>query len=72
MATLLDATLTTSQAARILGLTDQSVRALVRSGKLPAMTTPLGMLLDPLVVHALADQREREEWERVKSRQAKG
>ncbi len=70
MATLLDATLTTSQAARILGLSDQSVRALARSGKLPATQTPLGMLLDPLAVHALAAEREREQRERVTRRQA--
>ncbi len=68
MATLLDATLTTSQAARILGLSDQSVRAFVRSGRLPAMATPLGMLLDPLIVHALAAARERVQRERVRAR----
>jgi hypothetical protein len=40
----------------------------VRSGKLPAITTPLGMLLDPIAVHALAAQREQRERPKVRRR----
>ena len=50
--------LRTSEAARLLGLSEQTVRGLVRAGKLPAIQTPYGALIDCQAAHNLAAQRE--------------
>ena len=50
--------LTTAQAARALGVSEQTVRVLTRAGTLPAQFTPLGALLDGQAVHDRAVQRE--------------
>jgi len=51
--------LTTGQAARLLGLSEQSVRGLVRAGKLAAVQTPLGALIDEADAHRLAAARDQ-------------
>jgi len=50
--------LTTSQASRILGVCDQSVRLFCRQGKLPHLITPHGALFDPADVEQLRRERE--------------
>lgn len=50
--------LTTSQAARVLGLSAQRVRQLVDEGKLQATVTPLGRLLDAESVLKLYTERQ--------------
>jgi hypothetical protein len=50
--------LTTSQVGRRLGLTDQSVRAYMRSGRLRYLPTPHGALFDPTDVEQLRRERE--------------
>lgn len=59
MPAVLDAQLTTSEAARRLGLSENSVRGLVRTGKLDAQITPLGALISPASVERLRLARER-------------
>ena len=49
--------LTTSQAARILGVSSERVRQLHRAGKLGATETPLGMLFDVQAVGNLLAAR---------------
>ena len=61
--------LTTAQAARILAVSEQTVRAWVRMGKLPAQITALGALIDCQAVHDLAARRERDHSLRVRTRQ---
>ncbi len=52
-----DGTLTTSSAARLLRVSEQTVRVWVRDGRLPAEITPLGALFDPATVEALRRSR---------------
>jgi len=51
--------MTTAEAARALGLSEQTVRGLVRSGKLPSVRTPPGSVIDEAGVHRLSAERER-------------
>jgi len=51
--------LRTGQAARLLGLSEQSVRTLVRRRKLVAIKTPYGLLVDEADAHRLAAEREQ-------------
>jgi len=51
--------LTTGQAARLLGLSEQSVRGLVRRRKLVAVRTALGLLVDEVDARRLAAERDR-------------
>ena len=44
-ATLPDAVLSTSAAARRAGVSAQAIRLWVRDGRLPAQSTPLGLLV---------------------------
>jgi excisionase family DNA binding protein len=54
--------LTTTDTARVLGLSPSRVRQLVDSGVLPATRTPRGMRLIPRhAVEALAVERQRPE-----------
>jgi excisionase family DNA binding protein len=46
MPAVLDQRLTTSQAARVAGVSDQTIRLWMRSGRLPHERTPLGALID--------------------------
>jgi len=59
-----DRALTTAQAARVLGISEQSVRAWTRAGKLQATVTPLGLLIDEQSAHRLAAEREEAARER--------
>jgi excisionase family DNA binding protein len=56
--------LTTSQAARLLGLSEQTIRDFVKRGTLPATSTPHGSLIDEAAAHRLATERERQRRER--------
>ena len=51
--------LRTGEAARVLGVSEQSVRSWARAGRLPYTATPYGALFDTRAVHTLAAQRER-------------
>lgn len=50
--------LTTSQAARELGVSSDWVRKLIRQGILPATDTPLGRLIPADAVEQLRKERE--------------
>jgi excisionase family DNA binding protein len=50
--------LTTGQAARRLGVSQQHVDVLTRSGKLAHIKTPLGRLIDPQAVAELDARRQ--------------
>ena len=50
--------LTPARAARILGVTPQRVRQMMRSGELVCVHTPLGRLADPASVERLRVERE--------------
>jgi excisionase family DNA binding protein len=49
--------LTSAEAGRVLGVTGERVRQLVRSGRLEAIATPLGRLIPLEAVEALARER---------------
>jgi excisionase family DNA binding protein len=51
--------MTPSQAARLLQVSAERVRQLVRAGRLRAVTTPLGRLLPRAAVEAEAERRRR-------------
>jgi len=67
-----DSALTTSIAARIAGVSEQSIRAWARAGILPHEQTPLGMLIDRDDLDAVLRARERQRRERVTVRQVAG
>jgi len=50
--------LRTSEAARMIGVSEQTIRTWVRRGMTPHVATPLGALLDSQAVHDLAARRE--------------
>lgn len=52
-----DQRLTTSAAARLAAVSEQTVRTWARSGHLPHEATPLGMLIDRRVLDAFLAQR---------------
>jgi excisionase family DNA binding protein len=52
--------LSPSEAARELGISSERVRQLVREGRLAAVRTPLGRLISPEALAALAEQRRRD------------
>ena len=51
--------LRTGEAARLLGLSEQTVRTLVRRRQLVAVQTPYGLLVDEADAHRLAAEREQ-------------
>src|SRR3712207_2827235 len=51
--------LRTGEAARLIGVSEQTVRGPVRAGKLKAVSTPLGALIDEDSAHQLAAAREQ-------------
>lgn len=57
----MDEVLTTSEAARCLGLSAERVRQLVRAGQLRAVETPLGRLFPRDEVERLAALRRQRE-----------
>jgi excisionase family DNA binding protein len=59
MRAVLDERLTTSEAARLAGVSKQSIRSWMRAGRLPHEVTPLGALIDPADLDALLLARER-------------
>ena len=56
--------LRTGEAARLLGVSEQSVRGFICAGKLRAVQTPLGALVDEESAHQLAEAREQARRER--------
>jgi excisionase family DNA binding protein len=52
--------LTPTQAARVLQISAERVRQLVRAGRLRAVITPLGRLLPRAEVEAEAERRRRQ------------
>lgn len=50
--------LSTGQAARRLGVSYTTIHALVRSGRLPAVSTPLGLLIPAEEVERLVQERQ--------------
>ncbi len=54
-----DGWMSTSMAARAIGVSGESVRAWLRSGALPHTVTPLGALIRREDVEALIERRER-------------
>lgn len=53
--------MSTSEAARCLGVAAETLRAWVRAGKIAARESPLGLLFDAQAVHDLAATRERQQ-----------
>lgn len=51
--------MSTSEAARVLGVASETLRAWVKQGKVPARQSPLGLLFDASAVHRFAADRER-------------
>lgn len=64
--------LRTGEAARLIGVSEQTIRAWVRDGRLPATRTPLGALVDAAAVAQLAAEREQAARERPRARQERG
>ncbi len=60
MAAVLDETITTSEAARVLGVSEGRVRQFADSGALPALRTPHGRLFAPRDVPVAARLAELE------------
>lgn len=52
------AEMSTSEAARVLGVASEALRAWVRQGKVPARQSPLGLLFDADAVQRFAADRE--------------
>ena len=59
MVAAIDTRLTVSQAARCAGVSEQTIRAWLRSGVLRHERTALGRLIDAADLGALIDERER-------------
>ena len=57
--------LSPSQAGALLGTSEQLVTQLARAGKLDAVRTPLGWLLNPADVERLANERLKEAEQRI-------
>jgi hypothetical protein len=68
MAAVLDERLTTSAAARIAGVSEQSIRAWMRTGRLAHESTPLGALIDRASLGQVIAEREAARHDRVARR----
>lgn len=64
--------LTTSEAARVAGVSSNSIRVWLRAGLLTAQSTPLGALIDPTELGQVIAAREQSQRERAKTRQLGG
>lgn len=64
MPAVLDERLTTSVAARAAGVSEQTIRSWARSGRLPVIATPLGMLIDRAALGQIIAEREAAQRER--------
>ena len=60
--------MSTSEAARCLGVASETLRTWVRAGKIAARESPLGLIFDAQVVHDLAAKRERQAREKATTR----
>ena len=58
MTAAIDTRVTTSEAARASGVSEQTIRTWVRAGILPAERTPLGALIDARDLGRLIQARE--------------
>jgi excisionase family DNA binding protein len=56
-ASVLESMLTTSQAGRVLGISDQTVRLMLKRGRLSYTPTPYGALIDRADCERLAAER---------------
>ena len=71
MATIVLEKLTTSAAARVAGVSEQSIRAWAKAGALPHEVTPLGMLIARDDLETFLEARDRQRAQRVRVRQVK-
>ena len=60
--------MTTSEAARALGVASETVRTWARQRRVRAVETPHGLLFDEDDVHRLAEQRDRAAREKPRRR----
>ena len=68
MPAVLEQKLTTAQAARAIGVSEQTIRVWTRSRRLRAELTPYGALYDPVEVGRMIAQREAAQRERAAGR----
>jgi len=68
MPTVIDG-LRTGEAARLLGLSEQTVRTLVRRRQLEAVQTPYGLLVDEADARRLAAEREQSARDRTRTQE---
>jgi len=71
MPAVADGRLSTSAAARTAGVSENTIRLWMPSGRLSHESTPLGALIDPRALGEIIAARERTQRERVKSRPRK-
>ncbi len=64
MPAAIDTRLTTSEAARAAGVSEQTIRVWLRTGVLPHERTPLGALIDAADLGRLISEREARQRER--------
>jgi hypothetical protein len=64
--------LSTSTAARAAGVSAESIRAWIRTGRLPAQATPIGALIDPADLYRALALREAAQRARSTSRASPG
>jgi excisionase family DNA binding protein len=72
MVAVMDGPITTSEASRIAGVSEGTIRSWLRSGRLPHQRTPLGALISPLALAEVIAVRERRQRETPRSRQIGG
>jgi predicted site-specific integrase-resolvase len=60
-----DERMTTSAAARVAGVSEQTIRSWAKSGRLPVIATPLGMLIDPVTLGTVIAEREAAQREKI-------
>jgi hypothetical protein len=67
---VIDQPLTTGAAARAAGVSEQTIRTWARSGRLPVIATPLGMLIDRAALGQVIAAWEAVRWEWTRCRTA--
>ena len=72
MPAVIDQPLTTGAAARAAGVSEQTIRSWARSGRLPVIATPLGMLIDRATLGQIIAEREAAQRERARIRRPGG
>ena len=68
MATATRDLMSTSEAARVLGVSSETLRLWARQGRIPFADTPIGRLYAAEVIHDMAAARERIARERAQDR----